>query len=200
MPLVAELLRSGERAVRQAAVVAVAQLGERALADTVALSLDAASADERMQAAVTSGVLGATKFATRLAERLDVETGLAFAGLVGAIELLGDTSVVPQLLTSLRQAPENHIWDLTHALRILTGVDPVTQETGTRRNFLGELRTTWLAAAVAGLMAAPPPPSIEGARMLGPELATFALRLQSRASAPCETKRSQPQPPRSISI
>jgi hypothetical protein len=177
VPMLATLVRSADRAVREAAIVAAGHLGDPSLAEAVADRLDSESAEERMQAAITLGVLRARKFATRLVDRLETETDRAFSAFVGALEMLEAREVVPRLVKLLRDAPDAKVWDLTHALWLITGVDPVDQEDGRsrRKEFLTELRSAWLRAAESGQLDARAPPAIVKPRELDSNLATFDL-------------------------
>jgi hypothetical protein len=91
--------------------------------------------------------------------------------------MLEAREVVPRLVDLLRKAPESKIWDLTHALWIVTGIDPVAQEEGRskRRESLSDLRSAWLRAAKAGQLDSPPPSAIIKPRELDSNLATFNL-------------------------
>ena len=175
VPLLAGLLRSEDRAVREAAIAAASKLGDLALADPVAACLDAATPDERMQAAIALGAMRATRLASRLADGLAAETGQAFGAFAAGIELLGSRDVVPRLVDLLRTAPDAKVWDLTHARWILTGVDPVSQDSSRPGDSTAAVRTAWLEAAAAGELTAPPAPEIRAPRQLDRNLADFHL-------------------------
>jgi len=142
VPLLAGLLRSEDRAVREAAIAAASKLGDLALADPVAACLDAATPDERMQAAIALGAMRATRLASRLADGLAAETGQAFGAF---------------------------------ARWILTGVDPVSQDSSRPGDSTAAVRTAWLEAAAAGELTAPPAPEIRAPRQLDRNLADFHL-------------------------
>lgn len=170
------LMSGSDAAVREAAIVAAGFLGDPSLAESVAARLEAPLADERMQAAITLGVLGATQYAARLLARLERETDRAFSAMVAALELMKARDTVPGLLEVLRTAPKAKIWELTHALWVITGVDPVAPKDASARDdrALEAQRSAWLRAAPA-VLDAPPPPRLQEVSSLAPELATFAL-------------------------
>lgn len=170
----APLLSAPDSDVREAAIVAAGFLGDPSLAASVAARLEAPRADERMQAAITLGVLGATQHAARLLARLEQETDRAFSAMVAALEMMKARDTVPGLLEVLRTAPKAKLWDLTHALWVITGVDPVAPKDANARDdrALEALRSAWLRSA--GLLDAPPP-HLSQVRSLSPDLATFAL-------------------------
>lgn len=171
------LLSGSDAAVREAAIVAAGFLGDPVLAAPVAARLEAPLADERMQAAITLGVLGAAQHAAQLLARLEAETGRTFSAMVAALERMQARDAVPRLLEVLRTAPKAKVWELTHALWVLTGVDPADPRGAAARDdrALEALRTAWLGAAAAGLLDTPPPPRLASVRELALGLASFAL-------------------------
>jgi hypothetical protein len=73
VPMLVNLVGGADRAIREAAIVAAGHLRDPSLADAVADRLGSESADERMQAAITLGILRARRFASRLVDGLETE-------------------------------------------------------------------------------------------------------------------------------
>jgi hypothetical protein len=173
IPLLVSLIQSTDRAVRVAAIVAAADLGSRDLAEAVAACLDSDSDEE--QAAITLGHLATTRFASRIADGLAFQRDSAFSAYVAALEMLRDRSIVPKLIELLRTAEVSKVWDLTHGLWAISGVDPVSTQSGGGENCLEDLRASWLRAFDRGFLSSSPPAEIFQPCTLDETLATFDL-------------------------
>lgn len=168
-PTLAGFIRHEDHSVRLAAIVAAAHARDRSVAALVAASLGASTEEERMQAAITLGHLGATEFAPALAARLSKEKGRTFQAVVAALEMLRDRTVVPVLVSALQTATNDQVWDLAHALAVISGIDASEAPRSTPE----QRRDAWLDAAAAGTLAAPPPPRVANVTSAASGLAYF---------------------------
>lgn len=108
-------------AAQEAAVVAASSWP--ALAPAIAEFLDTPRL--RRHAAITLGSMRATAYTDAIVTRLPSLDGPDHAGFVTALELMGDSEVVPPLLKRLAEGPREKVWDIHHALTLLTGHDPL---------------------------------------------------------------------------
>ncbi|MGC4117012.1 MAG: hypothetical protein QM765_21105 [Myxococcales bacterium] len=174
-PMLVPFLAHRDRAIRVAAIPAAAMTGDAQLADHIVNSLEAEDSDERMQAAIAIGHLRAVRFADAIAARLPTERGRVFSAFTAALEMLGSREVIPILVDSLRKADADQIWDVTHALWVLAGVDPVVDDGRREPGAQERLRREWLRAYDDGRLARPPAPMVGDLHALGRALVSFSV-------------------------
>jgi hypothetical protein len=105
--------------------------------------LNSVNAQERMRAAITLGYEQPSGAARVLVERLSVEAHVgAAAACCAALEMIGDRSIVPELILVLDRCPDSQVWDVCHAIGRLTGIEPIVDLRADRE----ERRRTWLEA------------------------------------------------------
>lgn len=148
----AALIRHEDESVRVAAIIAAGHAREQSVARLVAARLDATSEEERMQAAITLGHLGAQEVAPALAERLTKDKGRVFQAVVSSLEMLRSPTVVPVLVNKLRDVTDDQVWDVAHALAVISGVDVAVDP----RAAPGQVRKVWLSAAAKDMLATVP--------------------------------------------
>jgi HEAT repeat protein len=148
----AAFIRHEDQSVRIAAIVAAGHARDQSVAGLVAARLDAPSEEERMQAAITLGHLGAQEYALALAERLTKDKGRVFQAVVSALEMLRSRTVLPVLVNALQKATDDQVWDIAHALAVISGVDVAVDP----RAAPGRVRKAWLRAAAKDMLATVP--------------------------------------------
>lgn len=136
----AQILRvlNGERAVvsteqiarlfadaRTEAVVAAGISGDASLVPRVVAALDVPGTTRH--AALALAMLGRTELSAEIAARIATADGLDATGLIVALEVMDDPSVVPMLVDLLSRAEGANAWDLHHALWRLTGREPLVR-------------------------------------------------------------------------
>jgi hypothetical protein len=79
----------------------------------------------RRAAAISLGRMKATGHTAAIADRLPTVAEEDHEFFVVALELMGDPAAVPALRARIERAPDRHVFGLHHALRRLTGRDPL---------------------------------------------------------------------------
>src|SRR5262249_13621759 len=111
-----------------------------------------------MHAAIALGRLRATEHTPDLVGRLPELKGLTYTGFVVALELMNDPAAVPGLRDWLARAPDALAWGVHHALRRLTGRDPLLPLHAGRAACAAAIRAAW---AEVDLVRAPAAPSLD---------------------------------------
>jgi hypothetical protein len=168
-PMLSSFLEHADHSVRLAAIVASGHSKNRGLASAVAARLSAQSEEERMQAAIALGHLGEPAQSSSLAARLGKERGRTFTAFAAALEMLRAPDVVPTLVDVLRTAPREQVWDLTHALWSVSGVDVAVDA----RAEPEQVRRAWLKAAAGGDLTSAPAARVSKSRRDAAGLVTF---------------------------
>lgn len=163
------LLGSRDGRLVAAAVAAAGCSGEPDLAPLIAEFLDAEGI--RMHAAIALGRLEARNFAPALLKRLPRLKGLDYVGFIVGIELMGDPDVATDLQKVLKNAGDDQVWDLGHALWKLTGIDPVIDGPRDLKSSAKRIRSAW-----QGKLTKPGEPRIHGLREREPGVVEFVLR------------------------
>ncbi len=167
--MLATFIPHEDHSIRLAAVVASGHARDRSLAGAVAVSLDASSDEERMQAAITLGHLGAPEFAPAMAARLSKEKGRVLQALVAALEMMRARTVLPVVVSALRTAASDQVWELAHALAVISGADVAVEPKAAPEG----LRKAWLDAAAKDMLATVPPARVANVRSDAKGLVTF---------------------------
>jgi hypothetical protein len=105
--------------------------------------LESTNDGERIQAAVTLAYARPSGAAQALVQRLAREQEMrAAAGCCAALEMIGDKTVLPELVRLLETCPDDQVWDIAHAIGHLAGVHPLMP----LRAGVEVRRRTWLEA------------------------------------------------------
>jgi hypothetical protein len=132
---------------RTEAQVAITDNERKGIMSTLFEALRNESAQERVQAAVAIGhehPEGASAaLVGQLAREKDVR---AAAACCAALESIRDEHVVEPLKALLETCPDDQVWDITHTLGRLTGIDPLIPQGAEVLIF----RKTWLQAIERG--------------------------------------------------
>ncbi len=122
-----------------------------------------------MQAAITLGHLGAPEFAPAMAARLSKEKGRVLQALVAALEMMRARTVLPVVVSALRTAASDQVWELAHALAVISGADVAVEPKAAPEG----LRKAWLDAAAKDMLATVPPARVANVRSDAKGLVTF---------------------------
>jgi len=154
---------------RGAALAVTALSGQTCLVPDVVDLLD----DPQVggEAALALAQMGAVDQLPALLRHLSKTRGDNRDRLVAAIGLLGQPSAVPSLLQLLAKAPKENVQELDHALRTLTGHDPVLPLVTGRNEWLRAVRQAW--SRWDGTV---PEPTVASIQVLDPARASGRVR------------------------
>lgn len=174
-PILLGWLKGDLEWMRRAALEAIGKSGDPHLLDAVTEHLDALSPDDRARRVIELAQQGMTDLAPVVAALLPAQTGRNYAAFCGALELMKNRAAVPALVEQLRTAPDEHVWDLTHALRLITGADPIDDSDGGPNETPARTRARWLEAHARGELDRVPDPRFSRIEIIDEDLATFDL-------------------------
>ena len=150
------------------AVEAAGLSGNLALAPVLGAMLD--DPGHRIAAVLALGRIGASDWAMRIATRLPDLEGRHHQAFTVALEFLADPRVVLVLLDELQRSPHG-VSDLHHALRCLTGRDPLVELMPDPAMQADAYRQAWSRLDLTG----PARPRVLGIAVTDPTRAGFAL-------------------------
>lgn len=124
-----------------AGVAGAGHSGDQTLAPMIASNLD----KDRIaaHAALALAQLGAVDYTPAIIERISKQDRLGFQGFAIALEIMQDERAVAPLLRVLQEASDDHVFDLNHALSVLTGWEPVGPRFGSQSWWADQVRAAW---------------------------------------------------------
>jgi hypothetical protein len=126
-----QILRLFDDATEEAAVASGIS-GDVTLAPRLAGLLRAKGTGRH--AALALATLGRREFSGDIAARIETAQGIDAGGLIVALEVMNDRSVVPKLVELITRGKLDCAWDLHHALWRLTGREPFVRFAGNRHD------------------------------------------------------------------
>jgi hypothetical protein len=168
-------LRGDLDLLRWTAFAAIGRSRDARLLEAAAAHLAALSDDDRARRVVDLANHGASDLAPTIASLLPAQSGRVYAAFCGALEIMKNRAVVPQLLAQLQTATNEQLWDLTHALRVTSGADPVDDSDGGANDAPERVRARWIEAGARGEITRVPAPRFARVEVESEDRAGFDL-------------------------
>lgn len=174
-PVLLTWLHGDIESLQRAALRGIGQSGDARLLEAAKNYFTALPDDARARRVLDLAHGGISEIAPIVAALLPSQTGRVHAAFCGALELMKNRAAVPALVDQLRTAPDAQLWDLAHALRLITGADPLDDSDGGDNDAPARVRARWLEAHARGHLDHLPDPHFSRIEIIDEDLATFDI-------------------------